>query len=58
MSKIKINYKSGHSIIVKCKEFTVTRDGGKIIKVEWSGLVKPTSILHIGVDAIESVIEL
>jgi hypothetical protein len=58
MAKIKINYKSGHSIIIRCKEFSMTKNGGDVVKVEWCGLVTPSKILHIGVDDIESVIEL
>lgn len=56
-SKVRINYKNGRSITIKCDTFKVERvplTGA--VSVSWTG-AKPTPLL-IGIDEIESIWEL
>lgn len=56
MASVQINYKSGQSVVVKCKDFTINSPGGSITHLEWED-AKPRP-LHIGIGEIESVWQL
>lgn len=53
MAKVQINYKSGQSVVVKCKQFTVRGHGTTF---EWEDM-EPRPLL-LGANDIESVWEL
>lgn len=52
-SKVQINYRSGHSIVVRCDKFKVTWTNGRIDKIAWEN-VEPNPIF-MGVSDVESV---
>lgn len=52
---IQINYKSGNSIKLWFKNFTVNSNNRGITSVSWDLYSKNKKILHMGVDEIESV---
>lgn len=55
MSTIRIFYKSGNWIDVRCKSFTATRVGGALTEVKWDDMrPKP---LFFGVDEVEAIYE-
>lgn len=54
--KVQINYQSGRSVVITCRDFTVNRRGSKIASVEWEN-AKPDA-LHMGIDDIESIWQL
>lgn len=56
--KVQINYKSGKSITIITKSVTVTKNHEGIKEVEWGPLLSPKKILFLGVDNIESIIQL
>lgn len=35
MSKVQINYKSGHAVIFDCDEFAATRKGASLDAIDW-----------------------
>jgi hypothetical protein len=53
MSKVRVIYKSGATIDVRCDNFKVKRIGAAISAIEWEN-AKPDA-LHIGVDDIAAV---
>ena len=53
---VRVIYKSGAQVDIKCDSFTVTRVDGAIEKVRWVN-AKPTP-LHVGVEEIAAVYEL
>lgn len=56
---VQINYKSGHSIKAWFDKFDVSQKGGEITKLEWViAAGQPERILVIGIDNIESVVQL
>lgn len=59
MTKVKINFKSGKSINIKCENVIVSRKSDNTItKIEWEGLIAPVKILYLHLDSIEAVIQL
>jgi hypothetical protein len=55
-TRVQINYKSGQSIVVKCKEFSCKYRGSTLVELKWEGI--NSNPLYIGIDDIESVWEL
>ena len=53
MSKVRVIYKSGATIDVRCDNFKVKRTLGAISAIEWEN-AKPDA-LHMGVDDIAAV---
>lgn len=53
MAKVRVIYKSGAIIDVRCKNFKVVRSFGGISQIEWEG-AKPDA-LHMGVDEVAAV---
>lgn len=51
--KVRVIYKSGATIDVRCNGFKVRTKGGRITELEWSDLTP--NPLHVGVDDIAAV---
>lgn len=58
MYKVQINYKSGNSFIFECEEFSVKTStlDGSLTEVSFTNL-KP-KLMYIGINNIESIIQL
>lgn len=53
-SKVRITYKSGESVVVKCDNFTAVRNrAGELTAVKWDN-IHPRPI-YVNVSAIESI---
>jgi len=55
MSKIRILFKSGNSILIEAESFSLARTGEEITKLEWKN-TKP-SMMFISLPAIEAIFE-
>lgn len=56
MGQVQVNYKSGASVVFKCKNFKITHRHGEVISFEGDSM-KPGP-LFMGMENIESVWEL
>jgi len=57
--KVKINFKSGKSLTVKCKNFTVNKNiDNSISELKWDNVVIPKKILYFRLDSVESIIQI
>lgn len=55
---IQINYKSGLSLKIWFKDFKVIKRGGDISSIEWKEASSRKSIFYIGIDDIESIVQI
>jgi len=52
--KVRIIYKSGQAVLIRCTSFEVNRNGlGQIVSATWED-AKPRP-LHLNLDAVESI---
>lgn len=57
-NKVKINYKSGNSLIIIAQQITVKKSTGRLTEISWENLLSPKKILFLGIDNIESIVQL
>ncbi len=59
MAKIKIGLKSGNTIDISCKNFSVVKNSDNtILEIKWESVTKPAKILYLHLHSIESVTQL
>lgn len=58
METVKIVFKSGQALGVKCKDFSVTKNSdNSISEIKWDGIVLPKKILYLCLDSVESIVQ-
>jgi len=53
--RFNIYFKSGQKQTIVCTELTVTRNANEIIRLAWTGLSKPKSVMYINIAEIEYI---